>query len=105
MDEVVEATRRDGKRLLLEAAILPKRPEFCARLDAVIAVTAPAEMRLSRVMGRDGLSRQAALERMARAISPEKIRDCATHELVNGADPYDFRMRARELLQRLDTRT
>jgi dephospho-CoA kinase len=55
------------------------------------------------VIERDGLSRQAAQERLARAISPEIVKACATHTLENGTDPEDFQIQAKELLLRLQT--
>lgn len=101
MDEAVSQARARGAKLLLEAAILPRRPEFCAGLDAVVAVGAPDEVRLARVMERDGISREAAQDRMARAASPEEIGKVATHELENGEDREAFLEAARALLERL----
>lgn len=101
MDEAVSQARARGAKLLLEAAILPRRPDFCAGLDAVVAVGAPDEVRLARVMERDGISREAALDRLARAVSPEEIRKVATHALENGADRATFLEAARALLGRI----
>jgi len=101
MDALLERARREGTRLVLEAAILPRRPEFCRRLDAVVAVTAPQALRLERVMARDGLDRDAAQARLARAVSPEMIAACATHVLDNDLDTVAFRERCLALLEKL----
>jgi len=101
MDEAVAGARARGANLLLEAAILPRRPDFCAGLDAVVAVSAPDEVRLARVMERDGISREAAQDRMARAVSPEEIGKVATHGLENGLDREAFLEAARTLLGRI----
>jgi len=101
MDLLVQRARREGTRLVLEAAILPRRPEFCKGLDAVVAVTAPHEQRMDRVMARDGLDREAAQARLAKAVPPEAIAACATHELVNDADRETFRSRCAQTLERL----
>lgn len=101
MDALLERARREGTRLVLEAAILPRRPEFCRRLDAVVAVTAPQALRLERVMARDGLDRDAAQARLARAVPPEAIAACATHALDNDLDASAFRERCVALLETL----
>lgn len=46
-------------------------------LDLVIGVTAPPELRIQRVMHRDGLSRDAVLQRMARQMpEDDKMKRC-----------------------------
>ncbi len=46
-------------------------------LDLVIGVTAPPELRIKRVMHRDGLSRDAVLQRMARQMpEDDKMKRC-----------------------------
>ena len=99
MDRLVEDAREAGTRLLMEAAILPRRPEFCAGLDAVIAVTAPEEMRLERVMARDGISRDAAKARLERAVSPEEVLSVATVVLENAGTPEQLAAAARLCLE------
>lgn len=99
MDRLVEEARAAGSRLLLEAAILPRRPEFCARLDAVIAVTAPEEVRLERVMARDGIARDAAMARLERAVSLEEVLSVATLVLENAGSREELAKAARLCLE------
>jgi len=51
--------------VIMESAIVAKLPLFKDSYDALVLVTAPDEMRIRRVMERDGLSREKILSRMA----------------------------------------
>ena len=52
-------------------------------VDRVIAVTAPEEVRIERVMRRDGISREKALEWMQRQWPQDRVRQLADFEIVN----------------------
>ena len=52
-------------------------------VDRVIVVTAPEEIRLQRVMERDGISREKALEWMQRQWPQDKVRSLSDYEIVN----------------------
>ena len=52
-------------------------------VDRVIVVTAPAEVRVSRVMQRDGISREKVLQWMQRQWPQEEVRRMADYEIVN----------------------
>lgn len=52
-------------------------------VDKAIVVTAPQEIRISRVMQRDGISKEKALEWMARQWPQEKVKALADYEIVN----------------------
>ncbi|MBR1934074.1 MAG: dephospho-CoA kinase [Prevotella sp.] len=66
----------------LESAIL-----FDARLDhlfpRIVAVIAPLEVRLQRIMQRDGITRQQAQEWIDRQLSQEEVARRAHHVIVN----------------------
>lgn len=51
--------------VVLESAVILSKPLFDGLWDAVVVVTAPREVRLRRVMARDGASEEAVLARMA----------------------------------------
>lgn len=68
----------------LESAILfesgfYKRIKF----DVVICVTAPLELRISRIICRDGISREKALEWINRQMAQEEIVKLSDYEIVN----------------------
>ena len=52
-------------------------------VDRVVVVTAPEEVRIGRVMRRDGISREQALQWMARQWPQDKVRQLADYEIVN----------------------
>lgn len=58
--------------VVLESAIAQSKPSFGIVWDAVVLVDAPSEVRLSRVMERDGSSREDALSRMASQEKPSE---------------------------------
>ncbi len=52
-------------------------------VDSVVVVTAPLEVRIQRVMQRDGISREKVLEWMERQWPQEALRQRADFEIVN----------------------
>lgn len=52
-------------------------------VDKVVVVTAPDEVRIRRVMLRDGITREKVLEWMQRQWSQVKVRQRADYEIVN----------------------
>ena len=56
--------------VVLESAVLLSKPAFDGLADAAVLVTAPQELRLARVMARDGCTRLQALARMAAQDCP-----------------------------------
>ncbi len=68
--------------LWLESAILYE--SGANRLvDRVIVVTAPEEVRVQRIMARDGLSRERAFEWLGRQWPQDEVRRRADFEIVN----------------------
>ena len=51
--------------VIMESAILMEHPELLSQMDYKLAVTAPLEVRIRRVMERDGISRDKVAERIA----------------------------------------
>ena len=101
---VPEVERRLGKDTglyaidainLLESGI----SELC---DKTIAVTAPTELRVRRIMARDGISEQYARMRITAQKPDESYRTKCDCEFPNAADtPESFREEAREFIRRL----
>ena len=61
--------KQNSKLVIFESAILLDKPYLRQMADRVLLVTAPEELRIQRVMARDGLSREAVEKRMANQIS------------------------------------
>ena len=73
--------------------------ELC---DRTIAITAPAELRVRRIMARDGIDERYARMRISAQKSDEFYRGKCDYELSNTAEtPEDFREIARDFFRRL----
>ncbi len=73
---------RDSGLLWMESAILFESG-MDRLVDRVIVVTAPEEIRIQRVMQRDGISREKVLEWMGRQWPQEIVRNRADIEIIN----------------------
>ena len=70
--------------------------------DRTVAITAPAELRVRRIMARDGITEQYARLRISAQKPDEYYRGKCDLELNNAADsPETFESEAREFFQRL----
>lgn len=56
--------------VVIESAVILTKPVFDGLADAVVAVTAPEELRMKRVMQRDASSEDQVLRRMAAQVLP-----------------------------------
>ena len=74
---------QSGQQWLESAILFQSGFHYRVSFSHVIAVTAPAELRLQRVMARDGISRDKALEWMARQWPQEETLKLADYEIVN----------------------
>lgn len=66
-------------------------------VDRVIVVTAPEEVRIQRVMQRDGITREKALQWIARQWPQEQVKPRADFEIVNDGQ-LDLNSQIEELL-------
>lgn len=55
-------------------------------VDRVVVVTAPEEVRIERIMARDGISREKALGWMQRQMTQKSLMQRADHIIVNDGD-------------------
>ena len=70
--------------------------------DATLAVTAPAEVRVGRIMAREGIPEEYARARVAAQQSDAFYRDACGYTLVNDcATAEEFGAKARALLERI----
>ncbi len=72
---------QNSKLVIFESAILLDKPYLRDMADFVLLVTAPEELRIERVMARDGLPREAVERRMANQMSDEVRRTMADYIL------------------------
>lgn len=66
------ASGQQSDIVILESAILQQKPFFDKFADYIITVSAPEEVRLQRVMARDGVSREQAERRLANQWTDEQ---------------------------------
>ncbi|WP_129716597.1 dephospho-CoA kinase [Pedobacter sp. SYP-B3415] len=84
-DVWVAAVDRRAPYILKEAALLFESGSY-RMCDRNVLVTAPLELRIGRVMERDGASRDAVLQRIARQFDDETKEKMADYLITNQED-------------------
>lgn len=82
---VVEFARAGAPVALYEAALLVETGRY-KELDGLIVVEAPLEARIARLMGRDGVTREMALNMIGAQASDEQRAHVATLLIQNDGD-------------------
>lgn len=70
-------------------------------VDRVVVVTAPLEVRIQRIMQRDGISRSQAMQWIGRQLPQDEVRARADYEIVNDGSS-DLKTQVDELLKNID---
>ena len=101
MEENIAACRQQRKKVVvLDAPLL-----FEAGLERIctvtLAVLAPREQRLQRVMARDSITREEAEKRMSAQQQDQYYKDRSDYVLVNQETSGALYYQTRRLLQRL----
>lgn len=96
--EVKERLRRfamQGGRIAAIDAIELLSSEAGSLCQIKVAVTAPVEKRVERIMARDGISRESAMLRISAQRSDAYFRENCTHVLYNDGSEEEFVIRCR----------
>lgn len=95
--------QREGRPAVAIDAIALVECGLANQCDLVVGVIAPAEVRVRRIMAREGIPEDYARKRVAAQKDEEFFRAHCDYILENSADdtPADFALRARTLFQRL----
>ena len=72
---------------------------FDAECDKVLSVIAPRELRLARIIERDGLSPERAVARLDAQLPEQVFRERADHVILNDGDIQPLDEKIRQLLQ------
>ncbi len=88
-------------QLIVHVVPLLFETNYIERIEATIAVIAPDEQRIARVMQRDRISVEQVRARMAVQIAPEQARVRATYAIENDGDLTHLRDRTRAVYDRL----
>lgn len=97
---VAEDFLQSGKDWLESAILFDSGFDQRIYIDKVVCVTAPLEVRIQRIMQRDGISREKALEWIHRQLPQEEVLHRSDFEIVNDGIA-DIRKQVRELLVNL----
>ncbi|MBQ2783433.1 MAG: dephospho-CoA kinase [Alistipes sp.] len=76
------AESAEGEYVLLESAILFESG-FDSKVDMVVAIMAPEDLRIERAMQRDGVTKEQVVERMRRQLSDEERCSRSKYAIVN----------------------
>lgn len=95
---------RDGIRAVLIDAPLLYESGFDRECDLTVAVTAPKDVRLERIVRRDGISREEAEERVAAQIPDQELEGRADYVIRNGGDLPDVFLQVKSILSKIDER-
>ena len=97
---LVEDDRRQGRTLAAIDAIALVESGLDRLCSATVAVTAPPEARVRRIMAREGIPEEYARARVAAQKPEAYFREHCGYTLVNDCDSAEeFSLRARALLQ------
>ena len=81
----------------MESAIIYESGIF-RLVDRVVVVTAPEEVRIQRIMRRDGITREKALQWMQRQWPQDEVRRRADFEIINDGT-HDIDSQIRQLIK------
>lgn len=94
-EKIAEAEKQGFERCLIDAAALLESPskKLC---EKIIVVTAPEELRLERILVRDGITKQQALERI-KAQRPDEYYLENADIIIRNYPPYVLEDEAEKL--------
>ena len=91
-----------GPKLAAIDAIALFEGDLAALCDVMVAVTAPLEDRVARLMARDGITEEYARQRIAAQRSDAEFSALCSHTLENNGDICAFRAKCLAFLTNLD---
>lgn len=102
VDKFIEQARKSGIRVVAVDAIALIESGIADRCRCTVAVTAPDEVRVRRIMAREGISEEYACLRVGAQKKEDWFRANCTYVLVNDcADAAAFQARARALFEEI----
>ena len=102
VDEFIARSRQEGARAVAVDAIALIESGIAKRCHCTVAVTAPDEVRVRRIMAREGISEEYARLRVSAQKKEDWFRANCTYVLVNDcADAAAFQARARALFEQI----
>ena len=84
--ELIEEYRQNGAAYVIIDAPLLFESGFDKECDVTVAVIADKNLRVERIILRDGISRDDAIKRIDSQISDEELRECCDYVIENNLD-------------------
>ena len=100
----VKQTENEGYSVAVVDAPLLFESGFDRECDVTIAVTAPTETRIDRIVARDGITREQAAERIASQIPDDELEKRADFVIRNDGDVMNVDKQFRSILQKINER-
>ena len=103
LERRTEAARREGREAVAVDAIRLIESGIGASCDAVVGILAPSELRIRRIMAREGIGEAYARKRVESQPGDDFYRAHCSHILENGPEdtPETFQRRALALFRSL----
>ena len=95
-EEIANELYNSGAKIVLIDAPLLYESRFDAKCEAVVCVTAPEDTVISRIMQRDGISRDAAVARLKTQISADTLTERADFVIANDCEKDELMRRVQD---------
>ncbi len=95
--------RENGSSFAIIDAPLLFESNFDSECDIIISVTADRELRISRIMARDGIDRRKAEKRIDLQKSDEFLRDRSDFVIENNGSYDELREKIKEITEKIST--
>lgn len=102
--EWVDRAERRGVSAVVVDAPLLYESGFDRECDLTVAVTAPEDVRIDRIVRRDGITSETARERLAAQISDEELAHRADLVVTNGGDEAHLSAEVERILKIINER-
>ncbi len=100
----LKALEKDGQTVAVVDAPLLFESGFDRECDVTLAVTAPTETRIKRIMERDGITKEQAAERIASQIPDDELEKRADFVIRNDGDVMNVDKQFQSILQKINER-
>ncbi len=101
-EEIAAELYNNGARIVLVDAPLLYESGFDAKCERVVCVSAPEETVIARIMKRDGISRDAAEQRLSTQIAASDLSSRADYVIVNDCDKDTLIRRVKDCAEELN---
>lgn len=101
VEELLRAARTEGRPLAAVDAIALIESGLGGLCDAVVGILAPPEVRVRRIMARDGIPEEYAVMRVKAQQGDDFFRENCTAVLENTGEEAEFARQARALFEKI----